>query len=116
MCANKLLIAAAGSGKTTHIINEIMSNLSSKVLITTFTQANEQSIRRKLAEANKGCIPPNVTVQTWFSFLIEHGVKPYQYWDKKVMGMEFTVTTSGWRYKRKEFDAYWGENLSLIHI
>lgn len=110
MCANKLLIAAAGSGKTTHIINEVMHNLPSKVLITTFTQANEQSIRRKLIEANKGCVPSNVTVQTWFSFLIEHGVKPYQYWDERVMGMELVSTASGLRYKMKNgTPVYWGE-------
>lgn len=110
MYANKLFIAAAGSGKTTHIIKEVMSDLSSKVLITTFTQANEQSIRRKLADANKGCIPPNVTVQTWFSFLIEHGVKPYQYWDERVMGMELVSTASGFRYMNKKFPVYWGED------
>lgn len=110
MCANKLFIAAAGSGKTTHIIKEVMGDLSSKVLITTFTQANEQSIRRKLAIANKGCIPPNVTVQTWFSFLIEHGVKPYQYWDERVMGMELVSTASGFRYMNKKFPVYWGDD------
>ena len=110
MCANKLLIAAAGSGKTTYIINEVMRDLSSKVLITTFTQANEQSIRKKFVEANKGCIPPNVTVQTWFSFLIENGVKPYQYWDERVMGMELVSTASGFRYKMKNgTPRYWGE-------
>lgn len=110
MCANKLFIAAAGSGKTTHIIKEVMNDLSSKVLITTFTQANEQSIRRKLAEANKGCVPPNVTVQTWFSFLIEHGVKPYQYWDERVIGMELVTTASGLRYRMKNgTPVYWGE-------
>ena len=110
MCANKLLIAAAGSGKTTHIIKEVMNNLSSKVLITTFTQANEQSIRRKLADANKGCLPSNVAVQTWFSFLIEHGVKPYQYWNKRVMGMKLVDKASGFRGRMKNgMPMYWGE-------
>lgn len=110
MCANKLFIAAAGSGKTTHIIKEVMNNPSKRVLITTFTQANEQSIRRKLSESNKGCIPPNVTVQTWFSFLIEHGVKPYQYWDERVMGMELVSTASGLKYRMKNgTPVYWGE-------
>jgi len=110
MCANKLLIAAAGSGKTTFIIKEVMNNLSSRILITTFTQANEQSIRGKLSKANRGCIPPNVTVQTWFSFLIEHGVKPYQYWDERVMGMELVTAASGFRYMNKNFPVYWGEH------
>ena len=75
--ADKLIIAAAGSGKTTFLVNQALSIQDSRVLITTFTEANEQEIKKKFIEAN-GCIPPNVTVQTWFSFLLQHGVKPYQ--------------------------------------
>lgn len=74
---NKLIIAAAGSGKTTFLVNEALKEKSSKILITTYTQANEEEIRRKFIKLNK-CIPENVTVQTWFSFLLQHGVRPYQ--------------------------------------
>jgi ATP-dependent exoDNAse (exonuclease V) beta subunit len=62
---NKLIIAAAGSGKTTHLVNEALKIKNEKVLITTYTQANEVEIRKKIIEINK-FIPENVTVQTWF--------------------------------------------------
>ena len=75
--SQKLIIAAAGSGKTTHIIDEALKISDSKVLITTYTEANEQEIRKKFFEKN-GCIPNNIVIQTWFSFLIQHGVKPYR--------------------------------------
>lgn len=111
MCANKLLIAAAGSGKTSFIVKNVLNCQSPRVLITTFTQANEQSIRKRISDANNGCIPPNVIIQTWFSFLIEHGVKPFQYWDEKVMGMELCATASGFRYKtQRGIPCYWGEH------
>ncbi|HBD7440950.1 UvrD-helicase domain-containing protein [Legionella pneumophila] len=74
---NKLIVAAAGSGKTTFLVNEALQNKDSNILITTYTQANEEEIRNKFIKINK-CIPKNVTIQTWFSFLIQHGVKPYQ--------------------------------------
>jgi len=74
---NKLIIAAAGSGKTTYLVNEALKITSSKVLITTFTDANEHEIRAKFIEI-KGFVPENVVIQTWFSFLLQHGVKPYQ--------------------------------------
>jgi DNA helicase II / ATP-dependent DNA helicase PcrA len=74
---NKLIIAAAGSGKTTYLVDEAIKIKNGHVLITTFTDANEAEILKKIAERNK-CMPRNVTVQTWYSFLLQHGVKPYQ--------------------------------------
>jgi ATP-dependent exoDNAse (exonuclease V) beta subunit len=41
MVNNKLIIAAAGSGKTTYLIDEAIKYREKKVLITTYTQANE---------------------------------------------------------------------------
>lgn len=77
MSSNKLIIAAAGSGKTTLLVNEALKRTEGKVLITTYTQANEEEIRRKFIKINN-CIPKNVVVQTWFSFLLQHGARPYQ--------------------------------------
>lgn len=78
MCNNnKLIIAAAGSGKTTFLVKEAFKRKEAKILITTYTQANEEEIRRKFIKFNN-CIPENITVQTWFSFLLQHGVKPFQ--------------------------------------
>lgn len=89
MGTNKLLIAAAGSGKTTYLVKEALKiPLTERILITTFTIANEKEIRRKIIKSNK-FIPENITIQTWFSFLLEHGVKPYQgcVCGKKINGM-----------------------------
>lgn len=77
MANNKLLIAAAGSWKTTFIVEESLRIKNDRILITTYTEANEEEIRKKFIEIN-GCIPWNVTVQTWFSFLLQHGVRPFQ--------------------------------------
>ncbi len=75
---NKLVIAAAGSGKTTYLINKALEvNTSEKVLITTYTEVNEAEIRKKILKQKK-YIPSNITIQTWFSFLLQHGVRPYQ--------------------------------------
>lgn len=77
MKKNKLIIAAAGSGKTTFLVTQALAVDSDAVLITTFTEANEQEIRNQIV-AKKGYIPRNITVKTWFSFLLQHGVRPYQ--------------------------------------
>lgn len=76
MKENRLIIAAAGSGKTTSLVRNALSQ-TGRVLITTFTNENELEIRDKFVKLN-GCVPSNVTIQTWFSFLLQHGVKPFQ--------------------------------------
>jgi superfamily I DNA/RNA helicase len=77
MGSSKVVIAGAGSGKTTFVVEDAVRHNDKTILITTFTQANEQEIRKKIIEY-VGCIPAHITVQTWFSFLLQHGVRPYQ--------------------------------------
>jgi len=74
---NILMIAAAGSGKTTYLVNRACELTHESILITTYTEMNEAGIRERII-AKMGYMPSNVTVQTWFSFLLHHGVRPYQ--------------------------------------
>lgn len=114
---NKLIIAAAGSGKTTHLINEALKQKQGKVLITTYTQANEAEIRKKIIETNK-CIPENVTVQTWFSFLLQHGVRPFQgsLFEKKIKGLILVNSQSGIKaYTKTKQPIYFSEEKEFEH-
>jgi superfamily I DNA and RNA helicases len=109
---NKLIVAAAGSGKTTHLIEEALKIENKKVLITTFTEANKNEIRKKFFDL-KGYIPSNITIQTWFSFLIQHGVKPYQsiLYNHKVKGLLLVNQKSGLHfYTKSKKPIYYGEN------
>jgi len=74
---NTLIIASAGSGKTSHLVEGALRKSTESVLITTYTEANEREIRNKIV-SKKGYVPSNITIQTWFSFLLQHGVRPYQ--------------------------------------
>lgn len=110
---NKLIIAAAGSGKTTLLVEKALEQ-EGNVLITTYTEANEAEIRRKLIKERQ-CIPSNITVQTWFSFLLQHGVRPYQgamdegLYSKKI-GFYLCNERSGLRSKNTQGQPiYWGE-------
>ena len=69
MASNKLVLAAAGAGKTTYLVDKAVSKESGNVLITTFTEANESEIKKRLAQCE---LTPGkkVTVMTWFSFLL----------------------------------------------
>lgn len=95
MNQNKLIIAAAGAGKTTFLVDEALKIKDERVLITTYTQANEEEIKKKIIEVNR-CIPSNVIVQTWFSFLLQHGVRPFQgvFLEEKINGLILTNNKS----------------------
>jgi len=75
---NKLNISAAGSGKTTFLVNKALAlDKTNQILITTYTIDNEEEIRKKILDKRKS-IPSNISIQGWFSFLLQHGVRPYQ--------------------------------------
>ena len=62
MTKNRLLVAAAGSGKTSYLVGKALKQ-DTPVLITTFTEANEEEIKRKIIKQNKA-IPENITILT----------------------------------------------------
>ncbi|MCF7859096.1 MAG: UvrD-helicase domain-containing protein [Candidatus Cloacimonetes bacterium] len=118
-CSNKLIIASAGSGKTEHIVTESKST-KNKVLLLTYTLSNEDEIKKRFFY-KYGCIPSNITIQTWFSFLIQHWVKPYQgsmhdeLFVKNIRGMLFTNQQSAIRYQGRKGPVYWKEEETFKH-
>ena len=115
MSKNKLIIAAAGSGKTSYLVDQAKLIKNENILITTYTEENERQIKLRF----NYCIPKNITVQTWFSFLLQNGVRPYQselnddLHNKKV-GFFLTERPSGFRYRTSTgIPVYWGEQYLL---
>jgi DNA helicase II / ATP-dependent DNA helicase PcrA len=109
---NKVVIAAAGSGKTTFLVREALAIKSEWVLITTYTESNEAEIRQKFYDMN-GHVPSNVVIMTWFSFLITHCVKPFQapLISFLVNGMELVTSASGIKYRsNKGHPVFWTED------
>lgn len=76
---NTVYLAAAGSGKTTLLVKNACEVPSTEyVLMLTYTDSNEQEIKNKFYRENNGVIPKNVFIMSWFSFLLQHLIKPYQ--------------------------------------
>jgi len=74
---NRIILASAGSGKTTTIVDDVCGFLSGRSAIVTYTINNTSEVRNRTYERN-GFIPPNLTVSTWFAFLLRHFIRPYQ--------------------------------------
>jgi DNA helicase-2/ATP-dependent DNA helicase PcrA len=115
---NKLVVAAAGSGKTTYLVEEALKTKDERVLITTYTESNEAEIRQKFFDL-VGCVPANIVIMTWFSFLITHGVKPFQggLFEFPVRGMVLVSTASGIRFHdSKGIGVQWPEETIDKHF
>ena len=61
-----LILAVAGAGKTTEIINNIKKD--DKTLIITYTENNYNILKNNIIKKFKG-IPDNIKIYTYFTFL-----------------------------------------------
>lgn len=74
---NKVIIACAGAGKTYHICKNALSN-HEKSLLVTYTKQGKINIINQIKELNNGILSNKVFVKTWFDFLLNDIIKPYQ--------------------------------------
>lgn len=79
---NIVRLAAAGSGKTWRICNEALqiahANPQQRILMVTYTNKGVLSIKEETEHQNSGIIPSNISIQTWYQFLLKELIKPYQ--------------------------------------
>lgn len=115
--SNKVIIAAAGSGKTQYLVKEALKSSSGNVLITTFTDKNTEEIKSRII-ARAHSIPTNITVMPWFSFLLKHGVRPYQsmlYADKRIDNLILMNQQSAPMTKESDFCHHYLNNDGKIY-
>lgn len=117
MTNNKLIIAAAGSGKTDCLVQQALASPNeANILITTYTENNEEEIRERFFKKN-GYVPKNITIQTWFSVLLQHGVRPYQgyLYEPDITGMVLVSGQSALYSKEAEIEKHYFNNERKIY-
>ncbi|RLQ84726.1 UvrD-helicase domain-containing protein [Planomicrobium sp. Y74] len=87
---NKVIVAAAGSGKTTFIVREALNNAPKKTLIVTYTNKNREEIEKKIIELH-GFIPNHIIVKSWYTYLLSDLIRPYQnfVYEERIEGVYF---------------------------
>lgn len=73
---NTIIIASAGSRKTTYLVEQSLGITSDRILITTYTNENVNLIKSYIVK-QQGFIPENIEIMSWFTFLFRECVKPY---------------------------------------
>ena len=74
---SRVLIAAAGGGKTTRIAAQALSEGGTRTALVTYTRNNVGEIERKIYERSL-TIPAEITVLSWYSFLLREMARPYR--------------------------------------
>lgn len=74
---NRIILASAGSGKTTDIVQEACGDPHVRSALITYTINGRGELSDKAYE-HFGAIPLNVSIGTWYSFVLTHLVRPYQ--------------------------------------
>ena len=95
----RVMFAVAGSGKTTHIINNLSNNKRS--LIITYTNGNYNNLRNRITEKFNNTWPKNVTLLTYFSFLYSFCYKPFLADKIKARGIIYNQEIIGKEQERK---------------
>lgn len=75
--SSRVILASAGSGKTTGIVQEAGFATEKRALLITYTINGQAELRDKAYELF-GSVPSHVTIGTWYSFVLRHFVRPYQ--------------------------------------
>lgn len=98
-----LMLAVAGSGKTTHLINKL--NLEQRFLIVTYTRNNHEHLRHSVLK-RFGFFPENIKILKYFPFLYSFCYKPFCGLDKKARGICFKMPPEQSRFQRGQ-DAFY---------
>jgi DNA helicase-2/ATP-dependent DNA helicase PcrA len=74
---NRILLASAGSGKSSAVVREACDCPQIRLALITYTTNNVSELRLKTYETT-GVIPPHIVISSWYAFLLRHFVRPYQ--------------------------------------
>ena len=89
---SRIIVAPAGSGKTTRLVDEALWRLPSRIALLTYTNSNARVIGEMFLRKHRG-VPASVDIRTWFRFLLQECARPYQravYSKKRIKMIRFS--------------------------
>lgn len=93
---NRVILAAAGSRKSSFLVEEALRARDKRTLLTTFTVENTQQLRNYITQRSS-VVPGNIRVATWYTFLLSQCVRPYQnfvYSERRIENISFVKGAS----------------------
>jgi len=84
----RLILAVAGSGKTTFLMDKL--NSEKRFLIITYTENNLAHIRQSII-SRFGYIPDNITTKSYYQFLLQDCYRPFLRYDYRDNGITWEM-------------------------
>lgn len=105
---NEIIVAAAGGGKTTRIVQRSLADPNRRVALVTYTTNNVGELHKRFYELGP-VIPAHVEVWSWYRFLLHEMVRPYQsvLLSRRVEGVHFVEGRSAPYVKKTEIGRYY---------
>lgn len=104
-----VLLSAAGSGKTTLLTQQALARPHRRIAILTYTLQNLEEIRRSF-EFSVGVVPANVSIYSWYSFLLRECIRPYQsalVAEPRIQGLQYVSGRTDNRIPRAQERRYY---------
>ncbi|MGK0577903.1 UvrD-helicase domain-containing protein [Macrococcus capreoli] len=116
----KIILAAAGAGKTYYIANNF--KVDEKVILISFTNSNVNNIRLEVMNRYNGILPSNVQIMTFDSFVYNHLIKPFEplFLQKKSRGIDIRTVpiedARDRRYIKDKFCAHYINKYNEFYV
>lgn len=115
MPSGEIIIAAAGGGKTTKIVERALAD-GERCALVTYTNNNTDEIFRKFYERTPS-IPSGISIMPWYTFLLRDCVRPYMsaILAKPVAGFHFTNERSVIGIARTKGDIFFCDKRGYVY-
>lgn len=77
LSVNRIIISAAGGGKTTRVVDQALVSDQGVTALVTYTRNNIREIEQKVYERCPS-VPSHIEVVSWYSFLLREMARPYR--------------------------------------
>ncbi|MDX9925508.1 MAG: hypothetical protein RBS48_12160, partial [Ignavibacteriaceae bacterium] len=109
----KLILAVAGSGKTSFIVDEL--SLEKRALIITYTNNNTRNLKESIID-KFGFFPENIDLFSFYKFLYSFCFRPFLAYTLKPKGINWDIPPQ-WtnRIPRNDLNYYFTKDKRLYH-
>ena len=114
---NRVIIACAGGGKTTRLVQEAIADPDRRIAFVTYTNNNLMAIANRFGELYGG-VPKHVDIMTWFGFLLRECARPYQhavYPNNRIESIFFVKGQSPFQYPERDAGRHYFANGKWIY-
>lgn len=105
---NRILLCAAGGGKTSRVVDQALANTQGKVALVTYTRNNVREIQAKIYSKARA-IPADVEILSWYTFLLRELARPFRsaLHNKRIDGIFWTEERSARYVAQSNTDAHY---------